>query len=366
MNKNSKEADQFPLKQEIHQNSNDQQEKEKVSSSSLNSLSSSQWPRLKDPRIVRVSRAFGGKDRHSKVCTIRGLRDRRIRLSVPTAIQLYDLQDRLGLNQPSKVVDWLLNIAKHEIDQLPPLPNFPPLGGNFNFGFPFPTNESINTDANTSQTHQHLLNFNRSNNIHWDGSSSSHESKEVSREMVMEKGNYWVNNRSTTHEDENVNTKQGSNNVEVPSAIVLPNSNNFLQRPNHPSFLGLLNTMPFGSSYNWGVSSSNEGFANQEDVNAIASLPPMLSLSTGNSSQMLFGTSQSYFSSNVNAMEMEHHQHHQHHQQQHQRQMNNHYHQMLSSSSSQNPLNNSLNNPSFSLAKFLQSSSNKEQGFSPK
>nr|GMC65982.1 transcription factor TCP13-like [Ipomoea batatas] len=65
-----------------------------------------------DPRIVRVSRAFGGKDRHSKVCTVRGLRDRRVRLSVPTAIQLYDLQDRLGLNQPSKVVDWLLDAAK--------------------------------------------------------------------------------------------------------------------------------------------------------------------------------------------------------------------------------------------------------------
>ncbi|GKA30057.1 transcription factor, TCP [Tanacetum coccineum] len=62
-----------------------------------------------------------GKDRHSKVCTVRGLRDRRVRLSVPTAIQLYDLQDRLGLNQPSKVVDWLLDVAKHEIDELPPL-----------------------------------------------------------------------------------------------------------------------------------------------------------------------------------------------------------------------------------------------------
>ncbi|KAK8533863.1 hypothetical protein V6N13_028449 [Hibiscus sabdariffa] len=82
----------------------------------------SPWLRLKDPRIVRVSRAFGGKDRHSKVYTIRGLRDRRVRLSVPTAIQLYDLQDRLGLNQPSKVVDWLLNAAKHDIDELPPLP----------------------------------------------------------------------------------------------------------------------------------------------------------------------------------------------------------------------------------------------------
>jgi hypothetical protein len=70
---------------------------------------------------VRVSRVFGGKDRHSKVRTVKGLRDRRVRLSVPTAIQLYDLQDRLGLSQPSKVVDWLLNAAQHEIDKLPPL-----------------------------------------------------------------------------------------------------------------------------------------------------------------------------------------------------------------------------------------------------
>ncbi|KAF3779217.1 Transcription factor [Nymphaea thermarum] len=80
------------------------------------------WSGLKDPRIVRVSRSFGGKDRHSKVKTIKGLRDRRVRLSVSTAIQLYDLQDRLGLNQPSKVVDWLIQNAQHEIDELPPLP----------------------------------------------------------------------------------------------------------------------------------------------------------------------------------------------------------------------------------------------------
>ncbi|XP_073123195.1 transcription factor TCP5 isoform X2 [Henckelia pumila] len=87
--------------------------------------SSRQWSSFKNPRIVRVSRAFGGKDRHSKVCTIRGLRDRRIRLSVPTAVLLYELQDRLGLSQPSKVVDWLLDATKHEIDKLPPLPSIP-------------------------------------------------------------------------------------------------------------------------------------------------------------------------------------------------------------------------------------------------
>ncbi|KAF5725412.1 Plastid transcription factor 1 putative isoform 1 [Tripterygium wilfordii] len=93
----------------------------KIPKSTTTPSSSSTTPRLglKDPRIVRV---LGGKDRHSKVRTIRGLRDRRIRLSIPTAIQLYDLQDRLGLNQPSKVVDWLLNAAKDGIDELPPLP----------------------------------------------------------------------------------------------------------------------------------------------------------------------------------------------------------------------------------------------------
>lgn len=108
---NSKEENSAPSKQT-----------RAACSSSSFAAAATPWLRLKDPRIVRVSRAFGGKDRHSKVCTIRGLRDRRVRLSVSTAIQLYDLQDRLGLNQPSKVVDWLLNAAKDEIDELPPLP----------------------------------------------------------------------------------------------------------------------------------------------------------------------------------------------------------------------------------------------------
>ncbi|XP_019463107.1 PREDICTED: transcription factor TCP5-like [Lupinus angustifolius] len=85
------------------------------------STSSKQWAAFRNPRIVRVSRALGGKDRHSKVCTIRGLRDRRIRLSIPTAIILYDLQHKLGLNQPSKVIDWLIEATKLDIDNLPPL-----------------------------------------------------------------------------------------------------------------------------------------------------------------------------------------------------------------------------------------------------
>eukprot|EP00268_Persea_americana_P017244 TRINITY_DN18293_c0_g1_i2.p1 TRINITY_DN18293_c0_g1~~TRINITY_DN18293_c0_g1_i2.p1 ORF type:complete len:498 (+),score=100.08 TRINITY_DN18293_c0_g1_i2:1045-2538(+) len=76
---------------------------------------------LQSSRIFRVSRASGGKDRHSKVLTAKGLRDRRIRLSVSTAIQFYDLQDRLRCDQPSKAVEWLIKAAAQAIAKLPAL-----------------------------------------------------------------------------------------------------------------------------------------------------------------------------------------------------------------------------------------------------
>ncbi|CAN4082700.1 unnamed protein product [Withania somnifera] len=157
----------------------------KATSSTSNSATS--WTRLKDPRIVRVSRAFGGKDRHSKVCTVRGLRDRRVRLSVPTAIQLYDLQDRLGLNQPSKVVDWLLDAAKHEIDELPPLeippgslnPNLYPMleiGGNSQINKEGLI-KSINWDnvplEPSNNNNNNALGYNNSNFLKWDPSNLS-------------------------------------------------------------------------------------------------------------------------------------------------------------------------------------------------
>ncbi|XP_073027060.1 uncharacterized protein [Primulina eburnea] len=60
----------------------------------------------------------GRKDRHSKVCTARGTRDRRLRLSPTTAIQFYDVQDRLGYDRPSKAIDWLMQEAKSAIEAL--------------------------------------------------------------------------------------------------------------------------------------------------------------------------------------------------------------------------------------------------------
>ncbi|WOK99677.1 hypothetical protein Cni_G08389 [Canna indica] len=120
-----------------------------TTNTTISTNSSRPWLGLKNPRIVRVPRAFAGKDRHSKVSTIRGLRDRRVRLSVQTALQLYDLQDKLGFNQPSKVVDWLLSAAQHEIDKLPPLP-FPP--ENFAHFCTQPAPLPINDEEKASRT----------------------------------------------------------------------------------------------------------------------------------------------------------------------------------------------------------------------
>ncbi|KAG2681771.1 hypothetical protein I3760_11G158600 [Carya illinoinensis] len=73
-----------------------------------------------------IVRSTGRKDRHSKVCTAKGPRDRRVRLSAHTAIQFYDVQDRLGYDRPSKAVDWLIKKAKAAIDELAKLPAWNP------------------------------------------------------------------------------------------------------------------------------------------------------------------------------------------------------------------------------------------------
>ncbi|OIW19712.1 hypothetical protein TanjilG_18522 [Lupinus angustifolius] len=69
-----------------------------------------------DPQVpIRKS---SKRDRHSKINTAKGLRDRRMRLSLLVAKRFFSLQDMLGFDKASKTVDWLLNQAKVEIKQL--------------------------------------------------------------------------------------------------------------------------------------------------------------------------------------------------------------------------------------------------------
>lgn len=58
------------------------------------------------------------KDRHSKIETAQGPRDRRMRLSLEVAPQFFGLQDMLGFDKASKTVGWLLSNSKKAIKEL--------------------------------------------------------------------------------------------------------------------------------------------------------------------------------------------------------------------------------------------------------
>ncbi|XP_057528969.1 transcription factor TCP18-like [Amaranthus tricolor] len=79
-----------------------QQQQKKQSGSSRTSLRKAGIGEIVEVQGGHIVRATGRKDRHSKVCTAKGPRDRRVRLSAHTAIQFYDVQDRLGYDRPSK------------------------------------------------------------------------------------------------------------------------------------------------------------------------------------------------------------------------------------------------------------------------
>ncbi|KAJ1697321.1 hypothetical protein LUZ63_005833 [Rhynchospora breviuscula] len=64
------------------------------------------------------TRRVARKDRHSKINTAAGLRDRRMRLSLDVARKFFDLQDMLGFDKASKTVQWLLTKSKTAIKDI--------------------------------------------------------------------------------------------------------------------------------------------------------------------------------------------------------------------------------------------------------
>lgn len=73
------------------------------------------------PVTLPTKRAAVKKDRHSKIHTAQGLRDRRVRLSIGIARKFFDLQDMLGFDKASRTLEWLLtksNMAINELTQM--------------------------------------------------------------------------------------------------------------------------------------------------------------------------------------------------------------------------------------------------------
>lgn len=71
-----------------------------------------------DPSAAAASMRATKKDRHSKINTAQGPRDRRVRLSIGVARKFFDLQETLGFDKPSKTLDWLLTKSKAAINDL--------------------------------------------------------------------------------------------------------------------------------------------------------------------------------------------------------------------------------------------------------
>ncbi|KAI3497918.1 hypothetical protein L2E82_13901 [Cichorium intybus] len=67
---------------------------------------------------VRKKRSAGKKDRHSKIHTAQGLRDRRMRLSLHIARKFFGLQDMLGFDKASKTIEWLFCKSKKAIEEV--------------------------------------------------------------------------------------------------------------------------------------------------------------------------------------------------------------------------------------------------------
>ncbi|KAK3037967.1 hypothetical protein RJ639_030672 [Escallonia herrerae] len=300
----SSKENNFHAKQEREINNS------KISETASNSR---QWAGFKNPRIVRVSRTFGGKDRHSKVCTIKGLRDRRIRLSVPTAIQLYDLQDRLGLSQPSKVVDWLLDASKNDVDKLPPL-QMPP--GDFT-QFYQPT--LISQESNAPQSSlSPFFNAGAAFNMKDVGTRPLLSSKEGIRindrvdgndQAMVGKSKYWASDAAFREKHKEVERGSSTNIAENNKWVAtderenqdrdgnympqLP-AQNFFPLTNQSSFPSFLNsTMPY-NYYQWEPSNlslsqfRSQGFPSHADPSNIPSIPLPSSLALPSASPLFF------------------------------------------------------------------------------
>ncbi|WMV22223.1 hypothetical protein MTR67_015608 [Solanum verrucosum] len=76
--------------------------------------------RRKNNKRVTTGAGVGSsnKDRHSKINTAHGPRDRRMRLSLEIARKFFNLQDLLGFDKASKTVEWLLTKSKSAVNDL--------------------------------------------------------------------------------------------------------------------------------------------------------------------------------------------------------------------------------------------------------
>lgn len=130
-------------------NSNKEKEASKGSSSKTKKTTiNGEGKKAKVPR----KRSSGKKDRHSKIYTAQGPRDRRMRLSLQIARKFFDLQDMLGFDKASKTIEWLLTKSKTAIKEVKQHFNISPVFSSTNAPTTSTATAKMNSSTNSEST----------------------------------------------------------------------------------------------------------------------------------------------------------------------------------------------------------------------
>ncbi|XP_056695750.1 transcription factor TCP18-like [Spinacia oleracea] len=84
----------------------------------INSTTNSKTSVSRRCHVMKKKKKTSNKDRHSKIKTAHGLRERRMRLSLQVARPFFNLQDILGFDKGSRTLEWLLMQSKSSIEEI--------------------------------------------------------------------------------------------------------------------------------------------------------------------------------------------------------------------------------------------------------
>ncbi|CAJ2665958.1 unnamed protein product [Trifolium pratense] len=143
------------------------------------------------------------KDRHSKIYTSQGLRDRRVRLSIEIARKFFDLQDMLGFDKASNTLDWLFTKSKKAIKDLTKSKqkNKNSEGG-----------DATKTFSSSSDCEDSEVAINDSSNLQMEGVGSKFEERKLKRVQMKEPACVRANKMKESREKARARARERTSN----------------------------------------------------------------------------------------------------------------------------------------------------------
>jgi len=194
------------------------------------------------------------KDRHTKISTAQGLRDRRVRLSINIARDFFSLQDLLGFDKASKTLGWLLSKSKGAIDELVRASSSKS-GGASTTSSPVSQGEVVAQDIHEEEDEKHALgeklSSKKKKERKEEHTNGENESREIRRAKARERARERTNKKKMIMIDGTLNRRYLHQRVQQNLMI-------------HQSCSGVT---PQHNTSCFGISSGQQGMISIEDKN---------------------------------------------------------------------------------------------------